>query len=450
MRLTIKEPEIKIGIDGFEGHCQLGRAETGKKLSGLVEQVKYPIVIALDGSWGSGKSFFLKCWTGAHTNENGGKAKVIYFDAFQHDFLEDPLIALTGVIAAQFEPGTKAGKAMGLAKSAASKMWRPAARIGLAVGTAGVSEGVGAVGGAAIAAGSKAMSDASDEFWQKEDGRRAAMGEFRAALEKLTEPDADGNAQKLVIIVDELDRCRPDYALSLLEVMKHFFMVDNVHFVLGVNLNELQNSVKARYGAGIDAAMYLQKFIQISFQISGPKSNQPKTNDGAKYFKELSGGGGFQLTRPSNHFVVDYLYGYLDRLPHRNQISLRGAERLMTSTVTTSISGLRDPLESHALAGLMILEASQPNWIERIQKGNLSADEALSFLGLHEKDGESSDSNVRQSYWIWKQALDLESIIPADLSGGIYDRLNADNKAYRKSLLTNVYDTYLSTFSIPR
>ena len=90
MRLTIKEPDIDIGTDGFDKHCQLGRAKTGKVLSELVEKIEDPIVIALDGSWGSGKSFFLKCWTGAHTNENDGKAKVIYFDAFEHDYLDDP------------------------------------------------------------------------------------------------------------------------------------------------------------------------------------------------------------------------------------------------------------------------------------------------------------------------------------------------------------------------
>ena len=78
------------------------------------------------------------------------------------------------------------------------------------------------------------------------------MYAFRLTLEELTKPD-DAKPIKLVIVVDELDRCRPDYALSLLEIIKHFFNVEGVHFVLGVNLSELQNIVRARYGRNIKA-----------------------------------------------------------------------------------------------------------------------------------------------------------------------------------------------------
>jgi hypothetical protein len=67
--------------------------------------------------------------------------------------------------------------------------------------------------------------------------------------------------------VDELDRCRPDYALSVLEIIKHLFAVDRVHFVLGVNSKALENSVKARYGAEIDAKNYLKKFINLKFSL---------------------------------------------------------------------------------------------------------------------------------------------------------------------------------------
>lgn len=68
-------------------------------------------------------------------------------------------------------------------------------------------------------------------------------------------------------MIDELDRCRPDYALSLLEIVKHFFNVSGVHFVLGVNLSELQNSVRVRYGSNVDAATYLQKFYSVVLRL---------------------------------------------------------------------------------------------------------------------------------------------------------------------------------------
>ena len=70
-RITVPEPQIDLYNDGFEDGPRSTRpagskAETGKKLSDLVERIDEPLVIALDGAWGSGKSHFLKCWVGEH------------------------------------------------------------------------------------------------------------------------------------------------------------------------------------------------------------------------------------------------------------------------------------------------------------------------------------------------------------------------------------------------
>ena len=92
----------------------------------------------------------------------------------------------------------------------------------------------------------------------------------------------------LIIVVDELDRCRPDYALSVLEIVKHFFNVKNVHFVLGVNLRALENSVEARYGTGIDANNYLKKFIHIKTSFPDKLGERGRIDPLEEYFKTLS------------------------------------------------------------------------------------------------------------------------------------------------------------------
>ncbi len=102
MKLTIPEPVIEIGVDGFEKDL-LGRSDFGQRLTGLVDRIDDPLVIALDGSWGSGKSTFLKMWVGAHKNAFSGKAKIIYFDAFEQDFLDDPLTSLVSTISSTAE-----------------------------------------------------------------------------------------------------------------------------------------------------------------------------------------------------------------------------------------------------------------------------------------------------------------------------------------------------------
>ena len=145
MRLTPPEPDFVPGSVGFDcdknGHSYdlIGRKALGERLSELVERFDQPLVIALDDDWGSGKSHFLKLWTGAHGLENGGSAKIIYFDAFQHDYLDDPMISLIGAVigASAEQPAQGAEKpffdrAIERLKPLAWKLAKPAVRIGKA------------------------------------------------------------------------------------------------------------------------------------------------------------------------------------------------------------------------------------------------------------------------------------------------------------------------------
>jgi len=78
----------------------------------------------------------------------------------------------------------------------------------------------------------------------------------------------------LLVMVDELDRCRPSYAVELLEVAKHLFAVRHVVFALAVNRSELEHSVKALYGDEFDAHGYLRRFFDVDFQLPAPDRNQ--------------------------------------------------------------------------------------------------------------------------------------------------------------------------------
>ena len=78
------------------------------------------------------------------------------------------------------------------------------------------------------------------------------------------------NNRPLIIIIDELDRCRPSYAVELLEVAKHVFAVDHIVFVLAVNRSQLSHSVKALYGNDFDAYGYLRRFFDVDFRLPDP------------------------------------------------------------------------------------------------------------------------------------------------------------------------------------
>lgn len=79
---------------------------------------------------------------------------------------------------------------------------------------------------------------------------------------------------RLVIFIDELDRCKPSYAVRLLERVKHYFANERITFVFSVNKGELQHTVKRFYGDSFDASRYLDRFFDL--QISLPPANMRK------------------------------------------------------------------------------------------------------------------------------------------------------------------------------
>ena len=75
------------------------------------------------------------------------------------------------------------------------------------------------------------------------------------------------HGKRLVVFVDELDRCKPDFAVSLLERVKHYFDHKNITFVFSVNLNQLQYTIKKHYGADFDAFGYLNRFFDLMIML---------------------------------------------------------------------------------------------------------------------------------------------------------------------------------------
>jgi len=80
------------------------------------------------------------------------------------------------------------------------------------------------------------------------------------------------NANKLVVFIDELDRCRPDFAIRLLEKIKHFIDDDRIIFVYSINKNELCHTINKFYGNQFNSTKYLNKFFDLSFELNNSTS----------------------------------------------------------------------------------------------------------------------------------------------------------------------------------
>ena len=95
--------------------------------------------------------------------------------------------------------------------------------------------------------------------------RKEAIREVKRAISNYT-----GDEKKLLIIVDELDRTRPDYAVRFLEDMKHFFDIKNVVFLVAVNRKQISATVKRLYGEGIDFDGYYRRFFKQEINLPDP------------------------------------------------------------------------------------------------------------------------------------------------------------------------------------
>ena len=379
-RVITPEPEIKLYKDRFEHHDQLGRSPTGAVLSELVDQIEDPLVIALDGSWGSGKSFFLKCWVGEHFYRYRESSQTVYFDAFKHDFLDDPLVALTGAITDRFrgqkdEQQEQDQRKTQRLKKAAWAVSKIVGRIALSAAIHCTPESLSDLGDEIandLGQGAKDFLDKdpgdkdANQFWDVHHAKIAAMDAFRLALEELTRPN-DAKPIKLVIVVDELDRCRPDYALSLLEIIKHFFNVEGVHFVLGVNLSELQNIVRARYGSNIDAATYLQKFYSVVLSLPRKVLGD---HDYLRYFNDVSRK--FRIPGSICESARGLLASYVGSTP----MTPRTVERILTVLALVPYSK-RPDLHSHPdiLAGAAIAKVCAPQIYQEMRSNELKIGE---------------------------------------------------------------------------
>ncbi len=79
---------------------------------------------------------------------------------------------------------------------------------------------------------------------------------------------------RLVIFIDELDRCKPEYAVKLLERVKHYFENDSITFVFSTNMKELQHTIRRYYGENFNACKYLDRFFDL--RITMPKADYQK------------------------------------------------------------------------------------------------------------------------------------------------------------------------------
>lgn len=411
MRITA--PAVEIGqAEGFTASKDLfGRAALGDGLANLFGRIEEPLVVAIDGQWGTGKTTFLKMWAG-HMRTAG--FPVIQFDAFESDYFDDAFLPLAGEIVALAQSAREADSSaqqifMRKAARAGGVLLRSALKIGVKAATFNAVDTDAIADEISLAVGEEA-SQLTDSYvgalLTKHAEHRSILRDFRQALADLPELLTRPNPPRpLIVVIDELDRCRPHFALQILERMKHFFSVPNVHFVLGVNLKQLRNSVTVEYGPGVDANLYLQKFINLRFQLPDDAVER-RDRVAPKFLAHLKKELNFDA---KDYPLVDVMDVMLQHIVEGRGLSLREIERIMSVfALSLGFSGRNSMRPPHILAGLCILKVVNPELFDLARHGKASYTAVAPELGLIEGDLTTAPANTahrRASMW-WGYCLD--------------------------------------------
>lgn len=214
------------------------------------------LVLSLSSRFGMGKTTFLRMWRASleAQERDDDPLVIITLNAWESDYYGDPLFAiLSNLIEALQSAGQQAKPIIDAAKDVG---WFATA-IGNQI--AAKIAGIDAMAAGAIAEKKKNARNGASTFdaFSTFEQRKKAMRHLQSVIGQFI----NSSNLHVLFLVDELDRCRPDYAISYLETIKHIFDIRGATFVLAADRNQLENSAKTAFGSDLDFDEYYRKFI---------------------------------------------------------------------------------------------------------------------------------------------------------------------------------------------
>lgn len=329
--IRAKLDDLNIGEEAPFENDILEREESIKMLTGVISTVQAPVVLAIDSSWGTGKTTFVKLWKQYLENN---KFRCIYYNAWENDFCDDPLVSMMGEIDMGVESfglegakGFNVKSAMAGLKETSSYLGKKLIPYGIKLITSGALDMEKVYEKILSDAASDISKDAIDQYEQSKN----LMVDFKSKLEDVIEIITE-NDNPLVFFIDELDRCRPNFAVELLEKAKHFFSVPRIVFVLSVDMKQLGYAVKSIYGNEVDVSGYLKRFIDIDYKLP--------VNSAIGFSKHLFDkfGLSFILSNKENSDILSYdvdcLIVIFNELSLKFGFSLRTQEKCLSRVAT--------------------------------------------------------------------------------------------------------------------
>lgn len=244
----MRVPEIDIQKE----EDKLDREDSLVTIHQFIKNTSGPYVLALDAGWGVGKTTFINLLQ----NRSKEDYYSISINAWEHDFIDEPLVNIIS------ELSTKLTEDFPEVESEIKTLKDHLIQFTKIVGADALKSAT--LGYLDVSNIEERIKSSSDKLLEEYETRRKAMDDMKITLSQISKK-VDG--EKIVVFVDELDRCRPDYAVEFLERMKHIFDNDGYIFVLAIEKVQLQESMKAIYGGNFDSNKYLRRFIDFTYTL---------------------------------------------------------------------------------------------------------------------------------------------------------------------------------------
>lgn len=395
------EPNYEVNPPFGDGTDIFDLKPFADQFARLINNIDLPSTIVLDGDWGSGKTTFIKQWcrlveTAPH------HARTIYFDAFSHDYRQDPFVALTtAILAAANHDKSSRVEAFKEMAIKVGKFVAPAlAGAAVNFATGGI---LSSLPSRTLAENTSATTAELAEKWLAERLDKATseaklLEDFRKSLSRLAlQSNAGTENHPLVLVVDELDRCKPSFALDCIELIKHLFSVPGVCFVLVTKLDHLAAILKGRHGGEFDAATYLHKFYDLSVRLPdiAPNPNQKRlARYGAYLWDKMN-------LHPNGIGPRQYVKDYVVNLCRVQNLSLRHLERIASQyALYLATSDARNTIHgAPILAGLCAMRVAALPLFSKALTEEISLKEAEEFSRPEMWDIEDFDYGHYHRAW---------------------------------------------------
>lgn len=249
------------------------------KIFETLSSTKSSCSFALNGKWGAGKTFVIERLEN-QLIQDSEKYLVFHYNCWQYDYYDEPLIAIVSAMLDDIADhkyflGSKGTKKKQIAKQVLINIISTFIESKIGSASKGLflqgeenGENIFHSYVESVKNGVKKGLESEGSNYDKFRSFTKAIKEARKELEKLS------NDYTLVIVVDELDRCLPEYAIKVLERLHHLFSgLQNTVLMLAIDKSQLNNTIKQIFGDETYTDAYLKKFIDFEVPLDTGRVN---------------------------------------------------------------------------------------------------------------------------------------------------------------------------------